>query len=172
MCIYGLNEKASLASPLVTYFIPSLLIVIFAVVALVQILHHNEIDDDITASTYTYTSRYDPVVKSSDVSFADRCSLGTVVLASCLFIAMWFPHHFVCILLSFCDKCFPPYSVIMAFTWLGASSSFFVPLTLFDANIRARIKSACSTLIVNVSAHVREEETEIHLMQSNARSSF
>ncbi|KAK3108113.1 hypothetical protein FSP39_001468 [Pinctada imbricata] len=175
VCIYGLEEEAALASPLITYFVPTGMIVITITISIANILRQNDIDEELTASTYMSNSSSLERNKRAHFSYNGKCSIGTVCLASSLFVAMWFPHQFVCILLTYCDNCFPPYSVIMGFTWLGASTSLFVPFTFLDQRLRCRLRTFYWFLVGRLCTREdddEDEDTETHLIHTQARSSI
>ncbi|KAK3108462.1 hypothetical protein FSP39_008361 [Pinctada imbricata] len=172
-CIYGLKEGAAILSPLITYFIPSICIILIMAISLAIFLKQTDFEEDVGV---TNTLKDQGTVADGKVmlerEIKHEVSTVRLFLANSMFIAMWFPHQFVSILLTYCDECFPPYVVIVGFTWLGAFTSFVVPLAFLDSQIRWEVKLRFWKLYKRSKNNDQQhEENESYLMESVTRTS-
>ncbi|XP_069137436.1 beta-3 adrenergic receptor-like [Argopecten irradians] len=140
-CIFGLVFDASVASPVVTYFIPSVGIILLITLILMYNFKGNLAEQNM----YSSPSRSMDCHRTDSTESYDEekyLSLVTLCLADFFFIAMWFPYQLFTLLMSLCTGCYPPLSAAVAFTWLGASTACVLPLTwLSDVKIRESIRT-------------------------------
>ena len=139
-CILIFNKTTSILTPVITYFIPSFSLILGMIFTLMGNFRENDLTRGGNARSITSRS-LEVSTSTTQTDFGhEHVSLVTLYISNCLYIAMWFPHQFVSFLLSFCNSCYPPYVVILGFTWLGASTSFFIPfMWLCNSAIRQRM---------------------------------
>jgi hypothetical protein len=155
-CMIALNLKAAIVSPVLTFFLPTLIILLLVLPTLVKIIRHRQ--TSVSNSEYSMVSisttgnntanananqthsgntvrrRSNPVNTPTTPA-----AVGALLVVDLLFISMWFPYKCVGVFLMFCETpdCVPSFNVLLAFTWLGLACSGLTPLAWFvDSVVR------------------------------------
>ncbi|OWF54014.1 5-hydroxytryptamine receptor 5B-like [Mizuhopecten yessoensis] len=141
-CIFGLVFDASVASPIITYFVPAVGIILLITLILMYNFKGNLAEQNMYSSPSRSIDCHHRTDSTSSYDEEKYLSLVTLCLADFFFIAMWFPYQLFTLLMSICTGCYPPVSAAVAFTWLGASTACVLPLTwLSDVKIRESIRT-------------------------------
>lgn len=143
ICLLMLNFNSSIASPVATYFFPSFwCIILSTLLCICKIKRHCDSDEN-----HSNRNR-DAIIQSThgaDESQGTNSFFSVILLCivNVLWILMWFPYKFVSFKVQFCEgeECLPSNQIsiklVVAFVWLGASSSGLIPIMwLFDPRIR------------------------------------
>lgn len=138
MCVFGLVDEASVASPILVFFLPAFFLI------LVMIITHFFSFRKITrASARSISSRSagTPRDQYGYYAYENNFSAVTLYLINVTFLIMWSPYHMMSLLLAMCLHCMPPYSLIVGFTYMGTTASSIISfLWLTDYHVRFSLK--------------------------------
>ncbi|XP_048755646.2 beta-2 adrenergic receptor-like isoform X2 [Ostrea edulis] len=136
MCVFGLVDEASISSPILVYFLPALIIVLVMVCT-----HLFSFRDSSPEYSQTSTRSAGAGVQTGYYAYESHFSVVTLYFVNVTFLIMWAPFHIMSLLLAVCVDCMPPYSLILGFTYMGATASSLISLLwLTDYHIRYSLK--------------------------------
>ncbi|XP_061180384.1 5-hydroxytryptamine receptor 1B-like [Saccostrea echinata] len=137
MCVFGLVDEASVASPILVFFLPALFLVLVMIFTNFFSFHQNSTEQSRTPSARSVSTRR----TSGYYAYENNFSVVTLYLISVTFLILWAPFHMMNLLLAICIACMPPYSLIVGFTYMGATVSSVISFFwLTDYHIRYSLK--------------------------------
>lgn len=140
LCWFMLKFEASVISPILTFFIPAICSFIFTTLICVNNLKKNFQESEISVIESRNTDTYQAIGNRQN-STKPPISTLALSLVNISWIVLSFPNKVITFQMVFCADCLPPLPVVVAFVWLGASSSAITPLMWFtDSNIRQMIR--------------------------------
>lgn len=138
MCVFGLVDEASIASPILVFFLPA-----FFLILVMIITHFFSFNKPPRASIRSVSNRSfgSSRNQSGYYAYENNFSVVTLYFVNVLFLIMWSPFHMMHLLLAMCVHCMPPYSLIVGFTYMGATASSLISfIWLTDYHIRYSLK--------------------------------
>ncbi|XP_062605541.1 beta-2 adrenergic receptor-like [Saccostrea cucullata] len=137
MCVFGLVDEASVASPILVFFLPALFLVLVMMLTTFFPFNQKSTKHSRTPNARSVNTRRN----SGYYAYENNFSVVTLYLISVIFLIFWAPFHMMNLLLAICIACMPPYSLIIGFTYMGATVSSIISFFwLTDFHIRYSLK--------------------------------
>jgi hypothetical protein len=136
MCVFGLVDEASISSPVLVFFLPAFVLVV--VMICTHLFSFRKASPEYSQTSTRSTAAG---AQTGYYAYENHFSVVTLYLVNVTFLIMWAPFHMMNLLLAICVACMPPYSLIIGFTYMGATGSSLISfLWLTDYHIRYSLK--------------------------------